>query len=111
MVISICSCSSLAGLSNDLRGGIRMATVTELKCKHCGATAGKNGKAFPHKGALNLHESVHCPKKPSGGVSSSATNTCCANPSIRLLRTSVHNELYVMHQGYRKVCDNCKECS
>jgi len=82
-------------------------TTAVLTCKHCGATGGKNGKPFPHKGALNLHESVHCPKKQGG---SAGEMKCCKSPSVRLLRVSFQNELAVMHQGYRKVCDNCKEC-
>ena len=84
-----------------------------LACKHCGATTTKSGKPWPHRGALNLHETVHCKQKQGGGDAqmNSAAAKCCDKPSIRLLRVTDQRELYAMHQGYTKVCNNCEECS
>jgi len=86
-----------------------MTTATALTCKHCGATGNKGGTAFKNKGALALHEKIHCTKKPAHA--GDIKKDCCANPSIRLLRQTDQRELAVMHQGYKKVCTNCEWCT
>ena len=82
-----------------------------LACKHCGATTTKSGKPWPHRGALNLHENVHCLKKPVvkdvGGKT--IIEQCCGNPSIRLLRRDDSREANAINMGYKKICSNCLE--
>jgi hypothetical protein len=83
--------------------------VKNLKCKHCGTQTNKAGKPFAHRGALNIHESVHCPEKPLLLKQGKEKPGCCEDPDIRLLSSGDPREAFVMSKGYKKVCDNCEE--
>lgn len=83
-----------------------------LTCKHCGATKNKSGKPFAHQGALNIHESIHCPQRPTGGSSAgtgASSSGCCEKPEYRFLRAADQREAVAIAHGYKKVCTNCEE--
>jgi hypothetical protein len=81
----------------------QIGEAKKYKCKHgC-------GKEYEHKGAMNIHENIHCPKKGGKEVSKNDADECKDGCSWRLLNSKDAKEAAAIQMGFKRVCTECDE--
>jgi hypothetical protein len=89
-----------------MKMAVQIGEEKKHKCKYgCGYEHG-------HKGAMNIHENIHCSKKERRGDPVAKDNPKCDckdGGSWRLLNKNDDREAAAIEMGYKKVCNECDE--